>query len=156
MRIVLIYVGKTNKECFRDAINIYLDKIKYYNKLDVIEIKTINKKNFSKIDVCKREGKLITAQINHSDHVVLLDDKGVSYTSKGFASKLERWMVLSKKRLVFVIGGPYGFSDLVCSRADEKLSFSRMTFSHQMIRLFFLEQLYRAYSIINKQPYHHE
>ena len=156
MRIVLIYVGKTNKEYFREAINVYIDKIKHYNKLDFIEIKTINKKNLSKIDVCKREGELIVARINHSDHLVLLDDKGVSYTSKSFASKLERWMVLSKKRLVFVIGGAYGFSDLVYSRADEKLSFSRMTFSHQMIRLFFLEQLYRAYSIINKQPYHHE
>ena len=99
---------------------------------------------------------MILREINTSDYLVLLDDKGNDLTSTKFANKLQQWMLSGKKRLVFVVGGAYGFSQQVYDRGNEKLSLSRMTFSHQMVRLFFVEQLYRGYTILNNEPYHHK
>ena len=99
---------------------------------------------------------MMLKQINTSDHLVLLDDKGNDFSSPIFAEKLQQWMLSGKKRLVFVVGGAYGFSQQVYDRGNEKLSLSRMTFSHQMVRLFFVEQLYRGYTILNNEPYHHK
>ena len=99
---------------------------------------------------------LIFQQLQPSDHLVLLDDKGKDFTSSKFAEKLQAWMLSGKKRLVFVVGGAYGFSEQVYQRGNEKLSLSKMTFSHQMVRLFFVEQIYRGYTILNNEPYHHE
>ena len=99
---------------------------------------------------------MILKQINTSDYLVLLDDKGNDFSSPKFAGKLQQWMISRKKRLVFVVGGAYGFSQEVYNRGNEKLSLSKMTFSHQMVRLFFVEQLYRGYTILNNEPYHHK
>ena len=99
---------------------------------------------------------MILKQINTSDHLVLLDDEGNDFSSPSFAEKLQQWMKSGKKRLVFVVGGAYGFSKQVYNRGNEKLSLSKMTFSHQMVRLFFVEQLYRGYTILNNEPYHHK
>ena len=123
----------------------------------MIEIPNIKKsQNLSKIELAKKEGDLILKNIQKSDHLVLLDDKGKEYNSLKFSEKIQNWMLTSKKRIIFVVGGAYGFSKDIYHRADEKLSLSKMTFSHQMIRLFFIEQLYRGFSILNNEPYHHE
>ena len=94
--------------------------------------------------------------MQNTDYLLLLDDKGKSFTSVGFDKKLQNWMLSGKKRLVFMVGGPYGVSDEIYKRANEQLSLSKMTFSHQMVRLFFADQLYRAYTILRNEPYHHE
>ena len=104
----------------------------------------------------KKEGALILKKIHPSDYLVLLDDKGKSFTSLKFSEKLQGWMLSGKKRLVFIVGGAYGLTDELYQRGDEILSLSRMTFSHQMVRLFFVEQIYRGYAILNNEPYHHE
>ena len=99
---------------------------------------------------------MILKQINTFDYLVLLDDQGNDFSSPRFAEKLQKWMLSGKKRLVFVVGGAYGFSQQVYDRGNKKLSLSKMTFSHQMVRLFFVEQLYRGYTILNNEPYHHK
>ena len=123
----------------------------------MIEIPNIKKsKNLTKLELMKKEGDLVLKNIQNSDHLVLLDEKGKEYNSIKFSEKIQNWMLSGKKRIVFVIGGSYGFSNDLYQRGNEKISLSKMTFSHQMVRLFFLEQLYRGYSILNNQPYHHE
>ena len=157
MKIVLLAIGKTNEQYLIEGISQYQKRLKHYTQFEMLEIPNIkNSKNFSNTELMKREGELILKQLQSSDHLVLLDDKGKDFTSSKFAEKLQSWMLSGKKRLVFVIGGAYGFSKNVYARGNEKLSLSKMTFSHQMVRLFFVEQIYRGYTILNNEPYHHQ
>jgi 23S rRNA (pseudouridine1915-N3)-methyltransferase len=157
MKVVLLAIGKTNEQYLIDGISQYQKRLKHYTQFELLEIPNIKKtKNFSNTELMKREGELILMQLQSSDHLVLLDDNGSDFTSPKFAEKIQSWMLIGKKRLVFVIGGAYGFSKNVYARGNEKLSLSRMTFSHQMVRLFFVEQIYRGYTILNNEPYHHQ
>ena len=157
MKIVLITIGKTNEKYLIEGISDYQKRLKHYTNFERIEIANIkNAKNFSESELMQKEGELILKQIKNSDHLVLLDDKGKDFTSQKFSQKLQQWMLSGKKRLVFIVGGAYGFSDEIYKRGNEKLSLSKMTFSHQMVRLFFVEQIYRGYTILNNEPYHHE
>ena len=157
MKIVLLTIGKTKKSFLSEGIKKYLLKLKHYTNLESIEIDNVKfSKNISESELINKEAEILISKLAPSDYVILLDEKGRQYSSLEFSKKLNNWMIGSKKRLVFIIGGAYGVSKTVSSRVDEILSFSPMTFSHQMIRLFFLEQLYRAYTILNNNPYHHE
>ncbi|MCQ2224879.1 MAG: 23S rRNA (pseudouridine(1915)-N(3))-methyltransferase RlmH [Paludibacteraceae bacterium] len=157
MRITLLTVGKTNDLSFKNAISEYQKRLKFYISFDIEEIPALkNTKNLTEDNQKKKEGELILKSIQTDDEVVLLDDKGNEFTSKQFANYIEKKSASGLKRLVFVVGGPYGFSDEVYQRANDKVSLSRMTFSHQMVRLVFTEQLYRAMTIIKGEPYHHE
>ena len=157
MKIVFLSIGKTNKKYLIEGISLYQNRLNHYTSFEMIEIPNIKKsKNLTKLELMKKEGDLILKNILNSDHLVLLDDKGKEYNSIKFSEKIQNWMLSGKKRIIFNIGGSYGFSNDVYQRGNEKISLSKMTFSHQMVRLFFLEQLYRGYSILNNEPYHHE
>ena len=157
MKIVLLAIGKTKEQYLIEGISKYQKRLNHYTQFELLEIPNIkNANNLSDSELLRKEGKLIFQQLQPSDHLVLLDDKGKDFTSSKFAEKLQAWMLSSKKRLVFVVGGAYGFSEQVYQRGNEKLSLSKMTFSHQMVRLFFVEQIYRGYTILNNEPYHHE
>ena len=156
MKTVLIIVGKTVNKHFVAGIDDYAERISHYMPFEIVTIPELrNTKNLSEEQQKSAEGDLILRQIQPSDSVVLLDEHGKEYRSVDYA----RWLSQkqqSARRLVFVIGGPYGFSEAVYARANEKISLSKMTFSHQMVRLIFTEQLYRACTIIKGEPYHHE
>ena len=157
MKAVLLSVGKTDTAVYRDLIADYQKRIGFYLSFDAEYIPDIRRrKGLSEAEQKVQEGKLILKRLQASDYVVLLDDKGRQYSSVEFA----RWIEVKgrhvSKRLVFVIGGPYGFSEEVYARANERLSLSKMTFTHQMVRLIFVEQLYRALTILKGEPYHHE
>ena len=157
MKIVLLVIGKTNEQYLNEGISQYQKRLQHYTQFEILEIPNIkNSKNFSNIELMRKEGELILKQLQSSDYLVLLDDKGEGFTSNKFAQKLQSWMLTGKKRLVFVVGGSYGFFEDIYIRGNEELSLSKMTFSHQMVRLFFVEQLYRGYTILNNEPYHHE
>ena len=157
MRITLLTVGKTNDLSFKNAISEYQKRLKFYISFDIEEIPSLkNTKNLTEDNQKQKEGELILKYLQPEDEVVLLDDKGSEFTSKQFASYIEKKSASGLKRLVFVVGGPYGFSQEVYQRANDKVSLSRMTFSHQMVRLVFTEQLYRAMTILRGEPYHHE
>ena len=157
MKIVLLAIGKTKEQYLIEGISQYQKRLNHYTQFELLEIPNIkNANNLSDSELLRKEGELILQQLQTSDHLVLLDDKGKDFTSSKFAEKLQGWMLSSKKRLVFVVGGAYGFSEQVYQRGNEKLSLSKMTFSHQMVRLFFVEQIYRGYTILNNEPYHHE
>ena len=157
MKIKLIVVGKTNAEYLLGGEREYEKRLKHYTKFEEIivpEIKQAGK--LSENELKKKEGQLILGKLENSDHVILLDDKGKSYSSLQFSEFLQQKMNCGLKSLVFVIGGAYGFSEEVYQRANYKLSLSKMTFSHQMVRLIFKEQLYRGFSILRGEKYHHE
>jgi len=157
MKIVLLTIGKTNEKYIAEGISQYMKRLTHYAQFEMNEIPNLkNAKNFSKAELMQKEGELILGYIKDSDHLVLLDDKGKDFSSPKFAQKLQGWMLSGKKRLVFVIGGAYGFSEAVYARGNEQLSLSKMTFSHQMVRLFLVEQIYRGYTILNNEPYHHQ
>ncbi|MDE7180726.1 MAG: 23S rRNA (pseudouridine(1915)-N(3))-methyltransferase RlmH [Muribaculaceae bacterium] len=157
MDILLMTVGKTRIDFVTRGIAEYEKRLTRYvpfSRLELPDIKT--GKNVTP-DVQKtQEGNMILEKISPSDFVVLLDEKGREYTSLEFASWLEKLMVAGRKRTVFVVGGPYGFSKEVYARADAKLSLSKMTFNHEMVRMFFIEQIYRGMTILRGEPYHHE
>ncbi len=156
MKTVLIQVGKTVNKHFIACINDYVERISHYMPFEVVTIPELkNTKKLSEEQQKEAEGELILKQLQPSDTVVLLDEHGREYRSVDFARWLEQKQQTAR-RLVFIIGGPYGFSQAVYQRANEQLSLSKMTFSHQMIRLTFTEQLYRACTIIKGEPYHHE
>lgn len=156
MKTLLILVGKTVNKHFAAGINDYTERIGHYMPFDIITIPELkNTKNLTEQQQKQMEGDLIAKQLQPSDTVVLLDEHGSELRSVEFAKWLEQKRNTSR-RLVFVIGGPYGFSDRIYDRANEKISLSKMTFSHQMVRLIFTEQVYRACTIINGEPYHHE
>ena len=156
MKTLLILVGKTTDKHFAAGINDYVERISHYMPFEVVTIPELkNTKNLSEEQQKNAEGELILKQLQPSDTVVLLDEHGREYRSIEFAQWLQQKQNTAR-RLVFVIGGPYGFSPAVYQRANEQLSLSKMTFSHQMIRLTFTEQVYRACTIIKGEPYHHE
>lgn len=157
MKISLLTVGATDMKWVREGLGIYVSRLEHYTRFSLVEIPQL--KNVSALDreqIKTREGELILAKLRPSDEVILLDEKGKEYSSMEFASAIGRKMSAGGKDLVFVIGGAYGFSDAVYGRADSKISLSRMTFSHQMVRTIFAEQLYRAFTILKGEPYHHE
>lgn len=157
MKILLLVIGKTTESYFSDAIKEYGERMKHYISFDMEVIPELkNTKNLSFDQQKEKEADLIFKSLQPGDYMVLLDERGKEYTSLQFAAYLERKMHVVPKRLVFIIGGPYGFSSRVYDAAGEKISLSKMTFSHQMIRMIFVEQLYRAMTILNNEPYHHE
>ncbi len=156
MKTLLIQVGKTVNKHFLSGINDYVERVNHYMPFEVFTIPELkNTKKLTEEQQKQAEGELILKQLQPSDTVVLLDEHGREYRSIEFASWLQQKQQISR-RLIFIIGGPYGFSPSVYQRANEQLSLSKMTFSHQMIRLTFTEQLYRACTIIKGEPYHHE
>ena len=156
MTITLIVVGKTDSKHLDMLINDYRKRLSFFVKFETIVIPDLKKRKNMETGLQKeKEGQLILSKISPSDFVVLLDENGVEHTSTKFASWLQKRMNSGLKNLVFVIGGPYGFSEAVYQRADSKVALSQMTFSHQMVRLFFTEQLYRAFTILKNEPYHH-
>ncbi len=157
MKTILLVVGKTVEPHFIAGINDYLQRTKRYLAFDIEVIPELkNTKNLTEEVQKEKEGELILKALQPGDVVVLLDEGGKEMRSMEFADYMKRKMNTVNKRLVFVIGGPYGFSPKVYAVAQEKISLSRMTFSHQMVRLIFVEQLYRAMSILAGSPYHHE
>ena len=156
MKTILILVGKTTDKHFQAGINDYAERISHYMPFDIVTIPELkNTKNLSEDQQKTMEGELILKQLQASDTLVLLDEHGKELRSIELAKWLEQKQQTAR-RLVFVIGGPYGFSEAVYKRANEQLSLSRLTFSHQMVRLVFTEQIYRACTIIKGEPYHHE
>ena len=156
MKTLLLQVGKTINKHFVAGINDYADRISHYMPFDIVTIPELrNTKNLTEEQQKAAEGELILRQLQPTDHVVLLDEHGTEHRSIELARWLEQKQQTAR-RLVFVIGGPYGFSTAVYQRANEKISLSRLTFSHQMVRLVFTEQLYRSCTIIKGEPYHHE
>lgn len=157
MKVALILVGKTVNKHFVELIDEYASRVKHYIGFDMVTIPELkNTKKLSVEQQKQQEGTLILKQLQAGDCVVLLDEHGTEFRSVEFAKYMEQKMQTVSKRLVFVIGGAYGFSPDVYAQANEKLSLSKMTFSHQMIRMIFVEQLYRAITIMKGEPYHHE
>lgn len=156
MNILLILIGKTDENYIETGLSEYLKRLKKYVNFEIFIIpRNKNSKNLSENEQKKYESKKIMEKISKSDYLVLLDEKGKSRSSTEFADFLNNRMSSGIKNLVFLIGGPYGVDNSVYERANYKLSLSKMTFSHQIIRLFFLEQIYRAFTILNNEPYHH-
>jgi 23S rRNA (pseudouridine1915-N3)-methyltransferase len=150
-------IGKTDNTTYVEEVGDYERRLKHYLPFEIAIIPDLkNTKNLSISQQKEKEGELLLRFLQPGDYCVLLDERGKEYTSGGFASWLEKKMAVAGKRLVFMVGGPYGFSEEVYRAASEKLSLSKMTFSHQMIRLFFIEQVYRAMTILHNEPYHHE
>ncbi len=157
MKIKLISIGKTDHKALDLLIQNYVTRLKRYIKFDFEIIPDIkNRKNLNFEQQKEQEGTLLIKNISPSDFVVLLDENGTGYTSLNFSKYVSKKMLSGTKQLVFIIGGPYGFSKSVYQRANQKMSLSSMTFSHQMVRLFFVEQLYRAFTILKNEPYHHQ
>ncbi|MBQ7156831.1 MAG: 23S rRNA (pseudouridine(1915)-N(3))-methyltransferase RlmH [Bacteroidaceae bacterium] len=157
MKISLILVGKTVNKEFVTLIDEYVGRVKHYVVFDVVTIPELkNTKSLTAEQQKQAEGELILRQLQGGDHVVLLDEHGKEFRSIEFSDWMAKKMNTVNKRLVFIIGGPYGFSPAVYDAANEKISLSKMTFSHQMIRLIFVEQVYRAMTIMKGEPYHHE
>lgn len=157
MNIKLIAVGKTDNPALQQLISTYGKRLSYYINFELQLLPDIkNNKSLSEEQQKIKEGELILSYVEPSHHLILLDERGKEYTSIAFADELQKKMNTGIKQLTFVIGGPYGFSQAVYQRANSKLSLSKLTFSHQMIRLFFVEQLYRAFTILRNEPYHHQ
>ena len=157
MKISLFVVGKTNHNYLSPRIDDYTKRINHYIPFNIQYIADAkNTKNLSQAQQKQAEGQNLLNAFDKSDYVVLLDERGKEFTSKDFSSFIEKKMQTVAKRLVFVVGGPYGFSEDVYQRANEKISLSKMTFPHDLIRLIFTEQLYRSFTIMNNEPYHHE
>jgi len=156
MTIRLLTIGKTDNKALQELIAEYENRLKHYIKFELEIIPDIkNSKNLSEAQQKEKEGELILKKIRATDILVLLDENGKQFTSIDFSNYLQKKMNSGIKQLVFVIGGPYGFSDLVYKKAQGKISLSKMTFSHQMVRLFVIEQVYRAFTILRNEPYHH-
>ena len=157
MKILLLVIGKTDEKYLIEGLDKYRNRLKHYIGFDYEEIPDIkNRKSLSEDQQKKLEGDLILSKVKAGDKLVLLDDKGKDYSSVAFSKHLQQQMNSGIKRLVFVVGGPYGFDASVYAKAQGKLSLSKMTFSHQMIRLFMVEQVYRVMTILKNEPYHHE
>jgi len=157
MKITLLTVGKTDVEWVRKGLDLYISRIGHYSPFQMNEIPELkNVSALTKEQIKEKEGELILKSLKSADEVILLDEKGKEFRSVEFAVFLQEKMSRSSRDIVFVIGGAYGFSEAVYDRAEGKISLSKMTFSHQMIRTIFAEQLYRAFTIIKGEPYHHE
>ena len=157
MKVKLIVIGKTKSKFLLDGENEYVKRLKHYCKFSELIIPDIkNAGKLSKKELKVKEGIVILASIKNSDHLILLDDKGLELSSTDFAEFLNKKMVSSTNELVYIIGGAFGFSESLYRRANTKLSLSKMTFSHQMVRMIFKEQIYRAFTILKGEKYHHE
>lgn len=157
MKIALLTVGKTDRDWVKQGIDIYVSRLKHYIPFSIIEIPELkNVSAMSKDQIKSKEGELILKNVKPTDDVILLDEHGKEFTSVEFAKILQDKISYVGKDITFVIGGAYGFSEAVYQRANSKISLSRMTFSHQMVRAIFTEQLYRAFTIMKGEPYHHE
>lgn len=155
MKVLVIFNGKTSEKYLRTGIDLYLKRLSHYLKLEVKELAEPKGMKKSE-DHLTYEQELLFKQLRPDDYLVLLDEKGKSYTSRQFSDWMQKRMNSGVKRVVFVIGGAYGFSDEVYARANDQVSLSKMTFSHQMIRPFLLEQIYRAMTILRNEPYHND
>lgn len=157
MKLALIQIGKTTEKFIIDGVDDYSGRIRKYIGFEIITAPDLkNTKSMPIQEQKQKEGEKICKSISKDDWVILLDERGHEYSTLQFSDQLAKLFMLARKRVVFVVGGPYGFSDEVYERADHKLSLSRMTISHQLVRLLFAEQLYRALSVIKGDPYHHE
>jgi len=157
MNIKLLAIGKTDNKSLQTLIDDYTKRLSFYVKFDLDSIPDIkNVKNLSEKQQKEKEGELILSKIGPNDHLILLDENGKEFSSIGFSDELQKKMNSGIKTLVFAIGGPYGFSDEVYKQAKGKISLSKMTFSHQMVRLFIIEQIYRGFTILRNEPYHHQ
>lgn len=157
MNIKLLAIGKTDNKSLQTLIDDYTKRLSFYIKFELEIIPDIkNVKNLSESQQKEKEGELILAKLTPTDQLILLDENGSTFSSMKFADYLQKKMNSGVKTLVFVIGGPYGFSDEIYKKAQGKISLSEMTFSHQMVRLFFIEQLYRGFTILRNEPYHHQ
>ncbi len=157
MTIKLIVVGKTDEKYLQEGIAQYEQRLKHYTRFELTVIPALKEtKNMTPIEIKEREGQQILKQLEKVDRTVLLDEHGNRHTSVGFATYMQKQMNAGVRSLAFVVGGAYGFSPAVYAAAADKISLSDMTFNHQMIRLFFVEQLYRAFTILNHEPYHNE
>ena len=157
MKITLLTVGKTDKDWVRQGLDIYVSRLKHYIPFSIMEIPELkNVSALSKDQIKNKEGELILKNIRPADDVILLDERGKEYSSVELARIIQDKISYAGKDIVFIIGGAYGFSDAVYQRSNSKLSLSRMTFSHQMVRAIFAEQIYRAFTIMRGEPYHHE
>lgn len=157
MNIRLLAIGKTDNKSLQSLIDEYTKRLSFYIKFDLEVIPDIkNVKNLSEAQQKEKEGELILSKISATDQLLLLDENGSTFSSVAFSDYLQKKMNAGIKTLVFVIGGPYGFSEEVYKKAQGKVSLSEMTFSHQMVRLFVIEQLYRGFTILKNEPYHHQ
>lgn len=157
MTIKLRCIGKTDSKELQKLIEVYLKRLQFYTKFELEIIPDLKKaKNLDENQQKSKEGELILNKVQPSDFIVLLDENGKQFTSETFADYLQKRMNSGLKQLIFIIGGPYGFSDEVSQRANAKISLSKMTFSHQMVRLFVTEQIYRGFTILKNEPYHHK
>ena len=157
MNIKLLAIGKTDNKALQTLIDDYIKRLSFYIKFDLEIISDIkNVKNLSESQQKEKEGESILAKLSPTDQLILLDENGRTFSSITFSDELQKKMNSGVKTLVFVIGGPYGFSEEVYKKATGKISLSLMTFSHQMVRLFFIEQLYRGFTILKNEPYHHQ
>jgi 23S rRNA (pseudouridine1915-N3)-methyltransferase len=157
MKIVLIQTGKTNIKYISEGVDEYVSRIRKYSAFDIITVPEIkNQASVPRNDQKRKEAESIMKLIGSDDYVIALDEKGKEYRSVELAEQIQRIFLLSKKRLVFIIGGPWGFASEIHDRAEMRLSLSKLTFSHQLVRLLFAEQLYRVLTVIKGDPYHHE
>ena len=157
MKITLLTVGKTDKDWVKQGIDIYASRMKHYFPFSIVEIPELkNASSLSQEQIKTKEGELILKNVKPADEVILLDERGREFSSMEFAKTLQDKISYTGKDIVFVIGGAYGFSEAVRQRSNSKISLSRMTFSHQMVRAIFVEQLYRAFTIMKGEPDHHE
>ncbi|MFA6757720.1 MAG: 23S rRNA (pseudouridine(1915)-N(3))-methyltransferase RlmH [Bacteroidales bacterium] len=157
MNIELLLTGKTDLEYLKKGIFLYEKRLKHYcnfNRIEIPQLKRVSSLKENQIKV--KEGELILKNISDQDVLILLDERGAKISSQDFAQRIENWAVRGIKKVIFTVGGAYGFSEEVYERANGMISLSNMTFSHQMVRLIFVEQLYRAFTIIKGEPYHHK
>lgn len=157
MKITLLAIGKTNAKYLQEGIEQYTKRLSHYIPFELKILPDVKTTKALITDKQKEmEGEMFMSAIQQGDWVTLLDERGKEFTSRDFASYIDKKMITIPKNLIFIIGGPYGFSKAMYDRANEKLSLSKMTFSHEMIRLFFVEQIYRAMTILKGEPYHHD
>lgn len=157
MRINLLCIGKTDDKEIKNLIAYYQNRLPKHWNFELVEIPDVkNVKNLTPELLKKEESKLFQNYIENADWVILLDEKGKQFTSRAFAEKIDSWLIASIKKVNILVGGAYGFSDEIYHRANEKISLSKMTFTHQMVRLFIVEQLYRADQILQGKPYHND
>lgn len=157
MQVTLLCIGKTGKKFLEDGEQEYLKRLRHYISFQLQIIPDIKQaKSLSENQIKQKEGEMILEKVTPTDSLILLDEKGKEYTSTEFSAYLQEQFNRGGKHIYFVVGGPYGFSDAVYQRANGMISLSQMTFSHQMIRLFFIEQVYRAMTILRNEPYHHQ
>lgn len=157
MKIQLIAVGRMNDAPIVEATQRYIKRLKHYVPFEYIELPDVkNTRAMTEPQQKEAEGLVILNAVTNRDYVVLLDERGKEFCSREFAEYIDKRMANASGNIIFVVGGPYGFSDAVYQRADNKISLSRLTFSHEMVRLFFVEQLYRAMTILRGEPYHHD